>query len=124
MKKLLVILCAFFMLSGKKSTAQEHRYEGKPKFEAGMTRRFVVWEDKGVFKLRTTTKAMENTFAGSIHAEGGTFNMVKLIRLDKGDKVWISKDKKKPSGFGLQPIRVSTDLISNAMLERYFAASK
>jgi hypothetical protein len=74
---------------------QDTRYKGQPPFEAGMTRRFVIWEDGGEFKLRTTTRQMLNRFSGAIYAVNGTFSDVRMIRRDPGDFVKISRDKKR-----------------------------
>ena len=73
--------------------ADARRTTGKPVFSAGMPRRFVLWEENGVFRLRTTTAKVLNRFSGAIHAVDGRFEKVALIRLDKGDYVKLSPDR-------------------------------
>ena len=97
MKKFRVViftLIVFLCFSGYLS-AEPRRYQGKPVFRAGMVRRYIIWEEEGVFKLRTTTKEMLKIFTGVIYADEGVFTDIKLIRLDTGDYVKLSNNKKK-----------------------------
>jgi len=92
---LLAVAASLLIGAGLAYGEQDARYKGQPPFKAGMTRRFVIWEDEGVFKLRTTTKQMVNRFSGAIYAVGGTFGDVKLIRRDPGDFVKLSRDRRR-----------------------------
>lgn len=89
----LFIVMLLFSISIVISGQENKRYEGKPSYSAGMPKRFVIWENNDVFRLRTTTKKKLRVFSGFICAVNGTFNKVGLIRLDKGDVVKLSKDK-------------------------------
>jgi hypothetical protein len=75
--------------------SEARRTLGKPVFSAGMPRRYVLWEEKGVFRLRTTTAKVMNRFSGAIHAVDGRFEKVALIRLDKGDYAKLSPDRSR-----------------------------
>jgi hypothetical protein len=75
--------------------ADARRTLGKPVFSAGMPRRYVLWEENGVFRLRTTTAKVLNRFSGAIHAVDGRFEKVSLIRLDRGDYVKLSPDRSR-----------------------------
>jgi hypothetical protein len=88
-------MALLFVSSALVFAEQDARYKGQPSFQAGMPRRFVIWEDNGVFKLRTTTKQMLNKFSGAIYAIGGTFTGVRVVRRDPGDFVKLSRDKKR-----------------------------
>lgn len=92
-----VLIVVVLLLTGSALSfaQQDTRYKGQPPFKAGMTRRFVIWEDGGVFRLRTTTKQMLNRFSGAIYAIGGTFTSVRVVRRDPGDFVKLSRDKKR-----------------------------
>ncbi len=91
----LVVMVLLLVSSVLGFAEQDARYKGQPSFSAGMTRRFVIWEDNGVFKLRTTTKQMLNRFSGAIYAIGGTFTGARIVRRDPGDFVKLSRDKKR-----------------------------
>jgi hypothetical protein len=73
----------------------ERRYEGKPVFAAGMSRRYVIWEQGGLFRLRTTAAGVLQRFHGVIRAGDGTFTEVRLIRLEPGDWVKRSRDDQR-----------------------------
>lgn len=75
--------------------AQDTRYQGRPAFSRGQIRRFVIWEEDGEFRLRTTTRQMLNRFSGAIYAVQGTFADVRVVRRDRGDIVRLSRDKKR-----------------------------
>ena len=95
MKKSLLIMIVALLFASHYLAAQQKRYQGRPRFRAGMTRRFVIWEEGGVFRLRTTTKQLAVKFTDAIFAPGGQFSNVRLIRRDRGDYAKLSRDKKK-----------------------------
>ena len=89
-----MLAVALFVLAAVTLQAADRRFDGKPAFHAGMPRRYVVWEQGGVFRLRTTTAGAANRFRGVIVAVDGTFTEVRVIRLDAGDFVKRSKNGK------------------------------
>ena len=88
----LIIAAALLVLASATLQAADRRYDGKPRFHAGMPRRYVIWEQGGVFRLRTTTAQALNRFHGVIVAVDGAFTDVQVVRLDKGDYVKRSRD--------------------------------
>jgi hypothetical protein len=96
MKRSTLVLAAVVLVVATVSvSAADRRYDGKPRFRAGMPRRYVVWERGGVFRLRTTTAQALNRFRGVLVAVDGTFTDVRVVRLDKGDYVKRSRDGKR-----------------------------
>ena len=93
-KRMLLVLL-LFLVALALFAQSDKRYEGHPRFRAGMPRRYVIWEEGGVFKLRTTTAMVLNRFSGAIYALGGTFSNVRVVRRDPGDYVRLSRDKKR-----------------------------
>lgn len=96
---LLLILALCFCLIQINSMAWEQkRYEGVPNqtiLKAGLHQRFVVFQGpKGWFHVVTTTEVLKIDFAGTIIAEGGSFTAVKGVRLEGGDWLALSQDKK------------------------------
>ena len=91
---LLLVCLGIALTTATGAFAADRRYKGRPIFHAMMTRRFVVWENLGVFRLRTTTKQASNRFHGAIYAPSGTFDQVRMIRRDRGDFVKLSRDGK------------------------------
>jgi hypothetical protein len=91
----MILAVAVFVLVTVSLQAADRRYDGKPRFHAGMPRRYVVWEQGGVFRLRTTTAGALSRFHGVIVAVEGTFTDVRVIRLDPGDYVKRSKNGKR-----------------------------
>jgi hypothetical protein len=97
MKRIALFSCiVLLMLSAATLFASpERRYEGRPLFHARLPRRFVIWETRGVFHLRTTTAAALNRFQGIIFAPDGSFTEVRRIRTDPGDWVRRSRDGRR-----------------------------
>jgi hypothetical protein len=95
MKRITLFSClALLLLSAVISFAQR-RYEGRPPFHARQPRRYVIWEQRGLFHLRTTTAAALNHFQGVIVASDGTFTEVRRVRIDAGDWVRRSRDGRR-----------------------------
>jgi hypothetical protein len=94
MKRIALVSCLVLLMLSAVSlfASPERRYEGKPPFHARLTRRYVIWEQRGVFHLRTTTAAALNHFQGVILADDGTFTGVRRVRTDAGDWVRLSRD--------------------------------
>jgi hypothetical protein len=58
--------------------------QGRPTaFKEGKRTAYAVWHTKKGWRLRTTTKAREHHFKGSIHVEGGTFTAAHSRHLEK-----------------------------------------
>ncbi len=60
-----------------------------------MSRRYAVWEEDNIFKIRTTTAELSKVFSGVIYAGEGIFTDIRVVRLDRGDFVRLSNDKKR-----------------------------
>jgi hypothetical protein len=103
---------ALLMLSAVTLFAQR-RYEGRPPFHAREPRRYVIWEQRGVFHLRTTTASALNRFQGVIVASDGTFTEVRRVRIDAGDWVRLSRDGRRIS-FTLSLRRAEAELGSGS----------
>jgi hypothetical protein len=97
MKRIALFSClALLMLSAASLFASpERRYEGRPSFHARLPRRYVIWEQRGVFHLRTTTAAALNQFQAVIFASDGAFSEVRRVRIDAGDWVRRSRDGRR-----------------------------
>jgi hypothetical protein len=91
-RSIMILAVLAFVVSTVTVQAADRRYDGKPRFHAGMPRRYVIWEQGGVFRLRTTTARVLNRFHGVILAVDGTFTEVRVVRLDKGDYAKLSRN--------------------------------
>jgi len=68
----------------KKGQDSKINPQGRPKaFKEGKHTAYAVWHTKKGWRLRTTTKAREHHFKGSITVEGGTFVKIHSHHLEK-----------------------------------------
>ena len=57
-------------------------FEGKPAFAEGEGRGYYVWRDGNTWHLRWTTFGATHQFTGSVIAEGGKIESLKLARTE------------------------------------------
>lgn len=92
MKRALMAVLVLVLVGGVVA-GQQRRYEGRPRLVRGSEDRMYLWgDDNGRFNVRVTSDRPNTRITGVIHAWGGTFTDVRLVRREAGDWVRLSRD--------------------------------